>query len=173
MAQFVDIKIFSLPSEPPNSRLSCVKNGFTILEIMLAASLASIFFVFMMQSYFQYVEKTRVTSAIADIKNIEMAIENYYIENGNTYPPTLGDAGIDKLDPWGKPYQYLNIKDGKTPGLKGKMRKDKNLVPINSDYDLYSSGKDGNSVSPLTAKASRDDIVRANNGAFIGIAVDY
>ena len=53
------------------------------------------------------------------------------------------------------------------------VRKDKNLVPINTDFDLYSLGKDGLSAGPLTAKDSRDDIVRANNGAFIGRAEDY
>ena len=55
----------------------------------------------------------------------------------------------------------------------GKKRKDKSLHPLNSDYDLYSMGPDGRSVSPLTAKASRDDIIRANNGGFIGVAEDY
>ncbi len=34
-------------------------------------------------------------------------------------------------------------------------------------------GPDGKSVAPLTAKASRDDIVRANDGKFIGEASDY
>jgi general secretion pathway protein G len=34
-------------------------------------------------------------------------------------------------------------------------------------------GKDGDSKAPLTAKASRDDIIRANNSAFIGLATDY
>jgi len=53
------------------------------------------------------------------------------------------------------------------------MRKDKNLTPINTYYDLYSTGKDGLSVSPLTAKHSRDDIVRANDGGFIGLATDF
>lgn len=46
-------------------------------------------------------------------------------------------------------------------------------MPINSDYDLYSKGKDGKSQKPLTAAASRDDIVRAGNGAFVGLASDY
>jgi general secretion pathway protein G len=46
-------------------------------------------------------------------------------------------------------------------------------VPIKSDNDLWSSGKDGKSVSPLTAKDSRDDILRANNGRFIGLASDF
>jgi len=38
---------------------------------------------------------------------------------------------------------------------------------------LYSRGKDGDSSGPLSAKASRDDIVRANNGGFIGLGEDY
>jgi general secretion pathway protein G len=53
------------------------------------------------------------------------------------------------------------------------MRKDRFLVPINTDYDLYSMGKDGRSSPPLTAKASRDDIIRANDGAYIGLASNY
>ena len=73
------------------------------------------------------------------------------------------------LDPWGLPYEYLNL-DGVPIGM---MRKDQALVPINSDYDLYSKGPDGASIMPLTAPMSRDDVVRANNGAFIGIASDY
>jgi general secretion pathway protein G len=54
-----------------------------------------------------------------------------------------------------------------------KPRKDKNLVPLNSDYDLYSMGKDGESQIPLTVKISHDDIIRANDGAFVGLAIDY
>jgi general secretion pathway protein G len=55
----------------------------------------------------------------------------------------------------------------------GKLRKDKNLVPINSDYDLYSKGPDGQSASPLTASISQDDIVRGRNGTFFGKASEY
>lgn len=55
----------------------------------------------------------------------------------------------------------------------GKPRKDRFLVPINSDYDLYSKGRDGQSVAPLTAQQSHDDVIRANDGAFVGLAVDF
>jgi general secretion pathway protein G len=55
----------------------------------------------------------------------------------------------------------------------GQVRKDKNLVPINADFDLYSMGKDGASVPPLTAQASRDDIVRGSNGRFVGLGSDF
>jgi general secretion pathway protein G len=34
-------------------------------------------------------------------------------------------------------------------------------------------GKDGESVAPLTAAKSRDDVVRAANGAFIGLASNF
>jgi general secretion pathway protein G len=73
------------------------------------------------------------------------------------------------LDIWGNPYQYLRL-DPKDPGTP---RKDKWIVPINSDYDLYSMGKDGKSTSPLTANSSRDDIIRASNGSYIGLAANY
>ena len=75
------------------------------------------------------------------------------------------------LDPWGRPYEYLNIRTA-GPG-KGALRKDGKLNPLNTDFDLYSIGKDGMSATPLSAEESRDDIVRANNGAFIGLGEDY
>ena len=50
--------------------------------------------------------------------------------------------------------------------------KRKNLAPLNSDYDLYSMGKDGASQSSLMAKVSRDDVVRALDGRFMGRASD-
>ena len=59
------------------------------------------------------------------------------------------------------------------PRNRGNARKDHSLVPINSDFDLYSMGPDGQSSPPLTARQSRDDIVRANNGNFVGVAADY
>ena len=61
----------------------------------------------------------------------------------------------------------------KEKGKKDKVRKDHNEHPLSTDFDLYSMGKDGKSVAPLTAKASRDDIIRARNGGFIGLASDY
>ena len=46
-------------------------------------------------------------------------------------------------------------------------------MPINSSYDLYSMGKDGKTTAALTASASADDIIRANDGAFIGRASEF
>lgn len=60
-----------------------------------------------------------------------------------------------------------------SPNVMGQVRKDRFLVPLNSDYDLYSAGKDGESRPPLSASMSQDDIVRANDGAYIGLASQY
>ena len=53
------------------------------------------------------------------------------------------------------------------------MRKDRFLVPINTNFDLYSMGPDGKSVPPLTAQASQDDIIWASDGEYIGPAAQY
>ena len=55
----------------------------------------------------------------------------------------------------------------------GQTRKDKNLVPLNSDFDLYSMGPDGASQPPLAAPVSHDDIIRASDGAYVGSAEGY
>ena len=119
--------------------------------------------------YSAYKLKLNNAIAVKDIINIQVAIESFN-QASDVYPNSLADVHMNLLlDPWGAPYEYLNL-DGVPIG---QMRKDQALVPINSDYDLYSKGPDGLSVMPLTAASSRDDIVRVNNGGFIGVAEDY
>lgn len=121
--------------------------------------------------YGNHKEKIKVNKAIQDIAQIQTGIDQWALENRYTYPDSLADAGMSGMvDPWNTPYQYTNLTTAKG---KGSARKDKNLVPINSDYDLWSNGPDGKSVAPLTAQQSRDDIVRANNGRYVGPAADY
>ena len=44
---------------------------------------------------------------------------------------------------------------------------------LNDFFDLYSMGPDGRSASPFTAAKSRDDIVRANDGGYIGTVENF
>lgn len=147
------------------------ETGFTVIEIIIVLVIIGILGLFSVQSYEKYMDEARISEAKADIFSLEVKI-NYFQVTRLSYPNTIDDIAGVPLDPWGNPYQYLNIQTVKNKG-KGKLRKDHNLVPINSDYDLYSMGKDGRSVSPLTAKHSRDDIIRANNGEYVGLAEDY
>jgi len=135
----------------------------------MTLALAALLGAFAIPAYRGYIERVRESQAIADIGGLQLGLYNWdLIHDG--FPATLAAAGLDGLrDPWDQPYVYLNM------ALAGKndVRKDKNLHPLNTDFDLYSLGPDGDSKLPLTAKASRDDILRANNGAFIGRAENY
>jgi general secretion pathway protein G len=144
--------------------------GFTIIEVMLAVAILAVVAGIAYPSYQSYADRVRVAQAVVDIQGISASVQAYERDN-REYPADLSEVGKAAMkDPWGNAYQYTNLADAK--GV-GKARKNKNLVPINSDFDLYSMGKDGASVGPLTAKASRDDIVRANDGRFVGLASDY
>ncbi|MEE9392158.1 MAG: hypothetical protein V3W41_06610 [Planctomycetota bacterium] len=57
--------------------------------------------------------------------------------------------------------------------INPKAKRDRNLWPLNTDYDLYSLGRDGKSSRLLSSPESQDDIIRANNGQFIGLASEY
>ena len=144
--------------------------AFTLVEVMLVVAILSVLLFVAIPSYRGYVERAEASAAEADILEISVTLDMFFQDNG-FFPDSLEEIGFDGMkDPWGNPYRYLNIATVKG---KGKLRKDKNLVPINTDYDLYSKGPDGESVGPLTSKASRDDIIRANNGQFIGQAANY
>jgi general secretion pathway protein G len=151
------------------SIVQCSSFGFTFLELMVSLIIVGILTSIGYPLYTGYIENARIAKATSDIQTISAAMIQHYTYN-QRYPDSLDEVGMGGLlDPWGNPYQYLNIQTTKG---KGKMRKNKFMVPINSDFDLYSMGKDGQSTSPLTAKSSHDDIIRANDGAFIGLASD-
>lgn len=147
--------------------------GFSLLELLIALVVLSILSAMAMPAYDQFTERARVGQAVADIGQIDMEIEKF-LANNFDYPASLADLpGGTPVDPWGQPYQYLQIRNNDEPGLRGRLRKDRNLVPINSDYDLYSLGDDGDSRPPLTARPSQDDIVRAGDGGFVGLAEEF
>lgn len=144
------------------------RRGFTLIELMITLILVGVL-ARLAYPYFQaQVNKGRVAQAIADISQIQLDLERYMTANGQ-YPTSLSAAGMSRKDPWGADYQYLSM-DGATVG---QVRKDKSLHPLNTDFDLYSKGPDGESSKPLTAAKSHDDIIRANNGGYIGIASGY
>lgn len=155
------------PSGP--QRQISTQRGFTLIEIMVAVAIVATLAGIAIPSYSDYLDRAQITKAVSEIHMLGLEIRAYDISNGNL-PNDLADIGRDTLmDPYGNPYQYGNY--AVIP--PGQRRKDQFLVPINSDFDLYSMGPDGNSVPPLTAAMSRDDIIRANDGGYLGVASDY
>jgi len=158
------------PRVPAKPRLV---GGLTLIELLVIVVIALALSAIAIPTYQSYMDDVKLKTVRGDFALISIHLERFRTENRGSLPMTLAETAATTLaDPWGNPYQYLNIEDATGPGL-GKLRKDKNLVPLNTDFDLYSMGKDGKSKAPLTAKDSHDDIVRANNGGYVGPASEY
>lgn len=145
--------------------------GFTVIELLIVIAILGLLSSIVITTTIEALAKAKRTRGLADMRTIEKAVATYQLDH-DELPDSLDQINLEpSLDPWGRPWEYLRIDGGSAP--RGKWRKDRFLVPINSDYDLYSRGPDGQSRPPLTARASRDDIIRAGNGAYLGPASDY
>jgi general secretion pathway protein G len=146
------------------------RHGFTTVELMIALGLVAVLATLSVNAWGGWRERVNMQKAQDDIIAISVVVDQYW-QDKQGYPASLAAIGRDAMrDPWGNPYRYLNLT---TANGNGQARKDHSLVPLNSDYDLYSMGPDGRSASPLTAQSSRDDVLRANNGRFVGPASAY
>lgn len=158
--------------------------GLTLVELLVAVAMLGTLAAIGIGAYRDALDKARIARAIADIRTLEREITLYQANKGDL-PDTIADVGRENFrDPWGNPYEYLkfstflepiNVLESviDAPLTELTMRLDQFLVPLNSTYDLYSKGKDGKSKALLTAEESWDDIVRANDGGFIGLASEY
>lgn len=146
--------------------------AFTLIELLIAMAVIGALAAIAIPNYRDYRERALVAQAVIDIAAIARALGAYYNEE-RTYPASLSALGISiPNDPWGNAYGYLAIAVDPPPNI-GQRRKDKNLNPLNSDFDLYSKGPDGQTQKQLTAAKARDDIVRAGNGSFLGVASQH
>ena len=140
-----------------------------IRDLLVALAIALMLGSFAIPAFNGYLERARVARAVSDIGTLSLRLHQWQ-RSGHTLPQNLGEAGIaSAVDPWGRPYVYLRAADAS----RAQLRKDGELVPLNSDFDLYSLGPDGISALALPAAPSRDDVVRGANGAFIGVAANY
>ncbi|MEJ2180089.1 MAG: prepilin-type N-terminal cleavage/methylation domain-containing protein [Gammaproteobacteria bacterium] len=149
------------------------KCGFSIIEIFVVIAIISLLLSIAMPAYEKYQDRRDTNQAKQDILGIQAAIDKFYVENDH-FPDSLAEINTQNLqDPWGSHYYYLNVADNDEKSSDTKVRRDIKLKPVNSDYDLYSAGKDRLSKPPFTASVSRDDIVRCNNGRYLGFAGEY
>lgn len=176
------------------------QKGFTLIELIIATAIVSVIGAISTSAYTGYIDTTKNSQAAEQIRTLSLLIDDYALEY-DRYPESLEDIGNQNIkDPWGNPYVYLNLissSNGQSSGGESstsssssdehdmhdddhstdvnisEARKDGNLVPINTKYDLCSYGKDSKSKAPLRAKDSHDDIIYANDGGYIGLASEF
>ena len=146
-----------------------MSRGFSLVELVIVLLILAVLAWVGIPAYQGYIARTKVLDALATVKKISDDIHQYDVKNGGL-PANLGTVGHGGTDdPWGRPYVYLDLRLTHGAGA----RKDKGLKPLNSDFDLYSVGPDGLTNPSLTHANSRDDVVRARDGAFIGTAEEF
>lgn len=155
------------------------QKAMTLIELMLVIAVLGVIVTIAIPSYRSYIDKTDNALAISQLVTIQSVIERYYLEK-QRYPADseaewkafTSNLPNNGKDPWDNPYVYTNIANG-GPGIMGRVRADKKLNPINTQYDLYSKGKDGVTKRQVSNKDSLDDIILARDGRFIGLAADF
>jgi len=151
--------------------------GFTLTELIIVITIIGILSSIGLNVYKHFIDKARNTRAVAEIRMYDKEIMNFLHET-EELPYSLADLGRGvTLDPWKNDYKYINFAlpgaedSRRTKGAKGKGNGKGS--PLNSDYDFYSMGKDGLSAPVLTENVSKDDIIRADDGGYTGLASAY
>lgn len=146
--------------------------GFSLIELLVVMGIILIIVALATPHLIAALDEARVARATGELHAIEVNITIYQASNGGNLPADLSQIEATSLtDPWGHPYLYFNHVSG--TGNGGILRQDLFLVPLNEDYDLYSSGNDGLTAASIGASVSLDDIIRGGSGAFTGPALQF
>ena len=146
------------------------QRAFSLVETLIVCALISTLASLAAGIYVNALKTARVTRAIGDLHAIDVDIRAFHLrhdrlsDHAHRSPPDRAERSLGPS---------LRLHGPVAEGRPGRARKDGRLNPINSDFDLYSVGEDGQTTTPLTAPASKDDVIRARDGAFVGLAADF
>ena len=141
-----------MPKHPHNN----AQSGFTLVELLVVLGIIALLAAVVAPQVIRYVSDARVETAKVQLKNIESALELYYLDVGQ-YPPT--EQGLDALvsapagveawhgpyiklkkgivDPWGQAFNY------KQPGEHGAL----DVFTLGRDKAVGGEGEDRDIVN--------------------------
>ena len=91
-------------------------NGFSLVELLIVVAIIGALSAIGIPNYLKYRENAMIVSAIAELRIIDRVITAYETDTGNL-PASLDELKVEIIDPWGNPYQYLNIRDAKKKAM--------------------------------------------------------
>ncbi len=139
------------------------------MELMAALLVVGVLVALAVPAWNEHRNKALARHAAKDIAMMSAVIDAYW-QDHRAFPDSLADVQMGgRVDPWGRAYVYYNVE----ARGRGRARKDRALNPINTDFDLYSPGADGETHGQVSHRRSADDIIRANNGRFVGLGADF
>lgn len=157
------------PKSPPRQSLR-TQRGYSLVELIIAMGVILIIAGIAVPALVQAINNARLARCVGDIRGIGNEITVAGFSTGN-YPTMITEVGFaDIRDPWGSDYVYVNLRD---PANAGRGRTDRFGVQINNNFDLYSMGADKQSSTSIVGATSRDDVIWANDGAWMGLASQF
>ena len=136
--------------------------GFTLIELIVVTTILGVLTLMAFPVFSNYIRTVKNGACAADIRVIDKAIQAYVIDK-NALPNSLDDVGMgEKLDPWKRLYVYQDLSKG------AALMNFAGIEALNTDYDLYSKGEDGASTPASGNPGNEDDIVRSNDGVYVG-----
>lgn len=192
------LRALALADRSTTNCTACEQHGLTLLELLIVIGIIGILSAIAVPFYFGQIEKARVIKAVAELDNLQFEIQNFELDYDRLPESLEEVKSGGLADPWGNSYRYLNfetIEEASTPenqprgraqgrarnqgtargrgrnngaNVESQIRLDQLGDSLNSDYDLYSCGKDGASAPSIDDPLSLDDVVRGRDGAYIG-----
>lgn len=122
-----------------------LRDGFTIMELMIAIAIFAIISVVVVPNFFGYLERARVSRVKADLLVLKGAITQYNLAVGK-WPSRLKDlvqAPADEKDKAKWPGNFLEKKELPEDPWSNNYVYKVNPVGTENPYELYSYGKNG------------------------------
>ena len=126
--------------------------GFTLIEVMLAVTIAAILLTLIATMYQSYRDRVDVNRAVSDIMVISASITEFK-KSTTGFRSAWRRSARTACAIHGEQHTRTSIT--RMSSGWAQFRKDKNIVPINSDFDLWSNGKDGASAPRYGTAQSR------------------